>query len=351
MHLDAGTYADGSFYDNYSADGGGSNSYQVHAEGGATGLGYRVDQGNSGHFTFHGDGGDTGNGASSTSHGQFRVETGSLASYALHLDGSTQFGAYGFDASGSDGRESTVTDALSTGGTTHSDHVSMTTGGQTTSLISEDATTSTSGPGAGAGIGLSGLFGVLMPLMIDPASPDSVSQSIDDAILTGDPSKVINALGLLEQAGAATPETIAATENAIARLTTKQLLAQAPHNGIAAASRKILPKLLNDFSGKFARVSKHELGVRANGDKILEQLFKAISPNGQKLSAQQMVRQNLKGLKNLTLRVPKGITRDSLEAYHEAARRAIAGGIDSAGSQEARIELIEFLLNSGMVFP
>lgn len=39
--------------------------------------------------------------------------------------------------------------------------------------------------------------------------------------------------------------------------------------------------------------------------------------------------------------IPKGLTREALEAYREIARRAIEEGIDHLGVQAGRLELIE----------
>lgn len=44
--------------------------------------------------------------------------------------------------------------------------------------------------------------------------------------------------------------------------------------------------------------------------------------------------------------LPQGLTEDALRAYHEIARRQIDAGLDTVGTQAARLELIEQALQA-----
>jgi hypothetical protein len=44
--------------------------------------------------------------------------------------------------------------------------------------------------------------------------------------------------------------------------------------------------------------------------------------------------------------LPQGLTEDALRAYHEIARRQIEAGLDTVGTQAARLELIEQALQA-----
>ena len=44
--------------------------------------------------------------------------------------------------------------------------------------------------------------------------------------------------------------------------------------------------------------------------------------------------------------LPEGLTADTLRAYHEVARRQIEAGLDTVGTQAARLKLIEQALQA-----
>jgi len=71
------------------------------------------------------------------------------------------------------------------------------------------------------------------------------------------------------------------------------------------------------------------------------QINQSIGPQQRELLRQWMG-QGVDGAREAMRRpLPKGLTVDTLQAYHEIARRQIEAGLDTAGTQAARLELIE----------
>ncbi len=181
---------------------------------------------------------------------------------------------------------------------------------------------------------------VLTISIIDPFAPDSVDQTLVQAAATGDPAKVVAAVQELEALGAVTEESLVAARAYAVRFQTQQWLAQPAKDLAAEASRSVLNKLSLDLAPKFFGVAKAQIVATATSNgKAIGLLF------GHSFATAKKV------LDSPVFVLPKGLTKSILEAYWEVARQAIAKGVDVTGVQAIRIQIIEKILNSGIVLP
>ena len=84
-----------------------------------------------------------------------------------------------------------------------------------------------------------------------------------------------------------------------------------------------------DFSGRFAGRSRSQIAhaIGPQQTELLRQFF------GKGVRGAQAAEQ--------TFSIPHGLTRATLEAYHEIARRTIEEGQDRLGVQRLRLRLVE----------